>query len=138
MLSLSKKSKYGLKALLALAVSYDQGLLQIKDIAARQDIPRQYLEQIFNQLGKANIIKSVRGKYGGYSLARPPGQILAAEIITLLEGGIEFIPMTNDPTDVVYDLFHKAEKKVLEVLTVSLADLLSQQQLRRNVISYNI
>ena len=91
MLTISTKSRYGLKAVLALAENEGQGLLQIREIARMKNIPRQYLEQIFNQLGKARIIRSVRGKNGGYKLARPSREIFAAEIITLLEGGIEFV-----------------------------------------------
>jgi len=52
MLTISAKSKYGLKALLALAKCHGQGLLPIKDIAIKEEIPHQYLVQIFNQLGK--------------------------------------------------------------------------------------
>ena len=138
MLSISNKSKYGLKALLALAENYDQGLLSTKDIAAGHDIPRQFLEQIFNQLGKANIIRSVRGKQGGYKLARPPEEILASEIITLLEGGVEFVSAAADSTDVVHDLLRCAEERLLGAFEVSLAELLSRQVKLRNVIMYNI
>ncbi|MFN2366690.1 MAG: Rrf2 family transcriptional regulator, partial [Desulfurivibrionaceae bacterium] len=65
MLTLSTKSRYGLKAVLALAENEGRGLLQIREIARLKNIPRHYLEQIFNQLGKAGIIRSVRGKNGG-------------------------------------------------------------------------
>ena len=138
MLSISTKSKYGLKAVLALAESFDQGLLSIKEIAAQQDIPRQYLGQIFNRLGKANIVRSVRGKQGGYRLARPPADITVSEIITLLEGGLDFAPGLSDPEDAITALFRSAEEKFLQVLDVSLADLLSQQQMRRYVPMYTI
>jgi len=137
MLSISTKSKYGLKAVLALAGGHGQGVMQLKDIAAAQAIPRQYLEQIFNQLGKANIIRSVRGKHGGYTLARPPGEITAAEIIGLLEGGIDFTGAA-DPDDIVYDLLRTAEEKLQEVLNVSLAELIAGQQQRRRAIFFDI
>jgi Rrf2 family cysteine metabolism transcriptional repressor len=138
MLSISTKSIYGLKAALALAGSFDQGVLSIKEIAAQQDIPRQYLEQIFNRLGKADIVRSVRGKRGGYRLARPPAEITAAEIITLLEGGIDFAPGPSDPGDAITALFRRAEESVLQVLDVSLADLLARQQMGRSVPMYTI
>ena len=138
MLTISNKSKYGLKATMALAENQGQGLLQTKDIAAMQDIPRQYLEQIFNQLGKANIIRSVRGKHGGYKLARPAEEIMASEIITLLEGGIDFSLETSDSLDVTNDLFRSAEEKLFEVFEVSLADLAERQKQLRNTITYHI
>jgi Rrf2 family protein len=138
MLSISNKSRYGLKALLVLAENYGLGLLSTKEIAAGHDMPRQYLEQIFNQLGKATIIQSVRGKQGGYKLARPPGEILASEIITLLEGGVEFVSDATDFTDVVQALLRSAEEKLLGAFDVSLAELLSRQAEQRKVIMYNI
>ncbi len=138
MLSISTKSIYGLKAVLALAESFDQGLLSIKEIAAQQDIPRQYLGQIFNRLGKVNIVRSVRGKQGGYRLARPPADITVAEIITLLEGGLDFAPESSDSEDAITALFRRAEEKLMQVLDVSLADLLAQQRMLRNVPMYSI
>jgi Rrf2 family cysteine metabolism transcriptional repressor len=138
MLSISKKSEYGLRALLVLAENYNKRLVQIREMASRQNIPRQYLEQILNRLGKAGIIRSVRGNKGGYLLARPPEKITAAEIIALLEGGIAFASPTEDPTDIIFLLFQKAEKNLQESLAVSLADLLARQQKFKNIPSYSI
>jgi Rrf2 family cysteine metabolism transcriptional repressor len=138
MLTISSKSRYGIAALLALAEFYNSGLLQIKDIASRCDIPHQYLEQIFNRLGKTGIIKSTRGKKGGYELAKSPEQITVLHIVNALEGDIEFVPKSASNNDVIVELFQEAEDKLKEVLSVSLADLVSKQQsLQENVI-YNI
>ncbi len=71
MLTISSKSRYGIGALLALAEFYNSGLLQIKDIASRCDIPHHYLEHIFIGLGKSGIIENTRGKKGGYQLDTP-------------------------------------------------------------------
>ena len=138
MISLNKKSEYGLRAILVLAAHYGQQLVQIKDIAEQENIPRQYLEQILNQLGKAGVIRSVRGKNGGYQLANPPADVVAAEIIVLLEGGGELTAPANDPADIVYEFFQHAEEKLLEALDVSLAELLVRQQQRSNIPSYSI
>ena len=138
MLTISSKSRYGIGALLALAEFHNSGLLQIKDIASRCDIPHQYLEQIFNRLRKTDIIKSTRGKNGGYELAKPPEQITVLQIVNALEGDIEFVPNSGNNNDVIVELFREAEDKLKKVLTVSLADLVSKQQsLQENVI-YNI
>jgi len=135
MLTISNKTRYGITALLALAEFYNSGLLQIKDIASRCDIPHQFLEQIFNRLGKAGIIKSTRGKNGGYQLAKPPGQITVLDIVNGLEGDIEFVAKAHEENDVIVELFQEAEKKLKEILSVSLADLVTKQQtLRQNVI----
>ena len=138
MLTISSKSKYGIGALLALAEFYNSGLLQIKDIASRCDIPHQYLEQIFNRLGKTGIIKSTRGKKGGYELAKPPAQITVLHIVNALEGDIEFVPNSNSSNDVIVELFQEAEDKLKEVLSVSLADLVSKQQSLRKNVTYSI
>ena len=135
MLTISNKSKYGIAALLELAEFYNSGLLQIKDIASRCDIPHQFLEQIFNRLGKADIVKSTRGKNGGYELAKPPEQITVLHIINALEGDIAFVSKSGEKNDVIVELFRAAEKNVKEVLSASLAELVAKQQtLRKNVI----
>jgi Rrf2 family protein len=135
MLTISNKSRYGITALLALAEFYNSGLLPIKDIASRCDIPHQFLEQIFNRLGKAGIIKSTRGKNGGYELAKPPEQISVLHIVNALEGDIEFVRKLEDKNDVIVELFHEAEKKLQNILSISLAALVAKQQkLRKNVI----
>ena len=138
MLTISTKSKYGLKAVLALAENEGQGLLQIREIARMKNIPRQYLEQIFNQLGKAQIVRSVRGKNGGYKLARHAREIFASEIITLLEGGVEFVSDQEEQDEVINQFFLTAEEKLLEAFAVSLEELLARQQSRRNVLNFDI
>lgn len=138
MLTISTKSKYGLKAILALAENEGQGLLQIREIARLKNIPRQYLEQIFNQLGKARIIRSVRGKNGGYKLARHPREILASEIIALLEGGIEFVDDRGAQDEVIDEFFRVAEEKLLDAFAISLEELVARQRLRRNVLIFDI
>jgi len=138
MLVFSVKSVYGLKAALTLAENYDQELMTIKEIAEKKHIPRQYLEQIFNQLGKAGIVQSVRGKHGGYRLAAHPGRIMVSEVIELLEGGMELLPATNGAIDVVDDLFQAARQRLLEVFAISLADLVLQQRNLLNSLHYDI
>ena len=135
MLTISSKSRYGIGALLALAEFYNSGLLQIKDIASRCNIPHQYLEQIFNQLGKTGLIKSTRGKKGGYKLAKPPELITVLQIINALEGNVEFVPESDSSNDVIVELFQEAEDNLKKNLSVNLADLVfKQQSLHKNVV----
>jgi Rrf2 family protein len=138
MLTISNKSRYGITALLALAEFYNSGLMPIKDIASRCDIPHQFLEQIFNRLGKAGIIKSTRGKNGGYELAKPPGKITVLHIVNALEGDIEFVSKSDEKNDVIVELFHEAEKKLQDILSVSLAVLVAKQQTLRENVIYDI
>jgi Rrf2 family protein len=138
MLSISSKSRYGIAALLALAEFYNSGLLQIKDIAARCNIPYQYLEQIFNRLGKTGLIKSTRGKKGGYELAKPPEKITVLEIIVALDGEIEFTPKSGSGNDVISELFKESEDKLKKVFSTSLAELVTRQQSLQSNVSYSI
>ena len=138
MLTISSKSRYGISALVALAEFYYSGLLQLKDIAARCDIPQQFLEQIFNRLGKAGIIKSTRGKNGGYRLARSPKHITVLQIVSALEGDIEFISKTEEKNSVIIELFDEAEKNLKDALSVNLAALVVRQQALRGNTLYEI
>jgi Rrf2 family protein len=138
MLTISSKSRYAIAALLALAEFYNSGLLQIKDIVTRCDIPHQYLEQIFNRLNKAGIIKSTRGKKGGYELARSPNQVTVLQIVNALEGDIEFVPASDKNNVVIAELFHEAENNLKKILSVTLADLLMKYQALQGNVTYII
>ena len=138
MLSISKKCKYGVLASLVLAETYGRGLLQIKDIASRKNIPRQYLEQIFNRLGSAGIVKSVRGKKGGYELAQPPERIKVIDIIEVLEGGISLSTDLPENIDAVSELFLSAEERLKSSLSINLSELSLRQQALRSQIMYHI
>jgi Rrf2 family protein len=82
---LSTKSRYGLRALFDIAYNNDAQPAQIQDISRRQQISPRYLEQIFQNLKKAGILKSKRGPQGGYTLARQPERISVLEIIRATE-----------------------------------------------------
>ena len=86
-MKLSTRSRYGTRLLLDMAQHYDQGPIQLGDIAKRQDISVKYLEQIIIPLKKANYVLSVRGPKGGHFLAKPPEDITLGEIVALLEEG---------------------------------------------------
>ena len=82
----SKRSRYGIRALIDLARNAENGSMQLNEIADRNSISVKYLEQIFASLRKAGIIKSIKGPQGGYLLARPSKDIRAADIIVTLDG----------------------------------------------------
>ena len=86
-MKLSTRSRYGTRLLLDMAQHYDQGPIQLGEIAKRQDISVKYLEQIIIPLKKANYVLSVRGPKGGHFLAKPPEKITLGEIVALLEEG---------------------------------------------------
>jgi len=83
---ISFKGDYALKIILDLALNYQRGLVQISDIAKRQDIPLKYLEQILLVLKGAGYVRSKRGPKGGFWLAKHPREITLGEIIRLMQG----------------------------------------------------
>ena len=138
MLNISNKSRYGIAALLYLAEFYKTGLLSMKDIALHCDIPHEFLKQIFNQLGKAGIIKSTRGKKGGYELAMPPDQITVLQIVNILEGEIDFVPNFVNDNDVILELFKEAEAGLKEILSINLGTLIIKKQSLQKSYTYSI
>ena len=86
-MELSCKSEYALLALLELAARYSSGEpSQIRQIAAEQNIPDRYLEQLLATLRRANLVRSQRGARGGYLLAREPWKITLLEVVNCIEG----------------------------------------------------
>src|SRR3954462_1224631 len=86
MISITTKSPYALQALAELGRSGGEGPVPIGELARRRDIPVQFLEQLFATLRRAGILRSQRGVKGGYTFARPPGEITVLEVVELLEG----------------------------------------------------
>ncbi|HBE03709.1 MAG TPA: transcriptional regulator [Spirochaetia bacterium] len=95
MFELTAKSTYGIAAMMELAERHNKEYTQIKDIAEAQKIPRHYLEQLLIILKKNGFIRSLRGKEGGYALARHPGSITLLEILECLEGSLAIIKEKN-------------------------------------------
>ena len=85
-MKLSKKSRYGLRALIDLAVNSRTELVSLGSIAQRNDISAQYLEHVFSALRKGHIVKSMKGSQVGYFLEREPEEITVAQIVEALEG----------------------------------------------------
>ncbi|MFH1867846.1 MAG: Rrf2 family transcriptional regulator [Candidatus Omnitrophota bacterium] len=85
-MKISKKSRYGLRAMIELALHKDEGPIPARVISKKQDIPLQYLEQIFNKLKKEGLVNTSRGPNGGYLISREPSKIKIKSIIMALEG----------------------------------------------------
>jgi len=112
---ISNKCQYALKAVLELAKRERQGCVPISEIAKARDIPARFLEAILRQLKQAGITESVRGKDGGYKLARPAAEITMGEIVTLLEGPLTKRARSNE-SDVFNAVWEEAEARVDEIL----------------------
>lgn len=131
-MKLSTRAKYGIHAMLDLALNQGQGPQSIKSIAERQSIPEQYLEQLIAVLRREGLVNSVRGAQGGYYLALQPGEITMARLMHVLEGPIDLSDCLVDdqycekacicPTRRVWE---KLSQSIDEVLgSVTLGDML--------------
>ncbi len=92
---ISKKTKYGLQAVLQLAEQFGQGSVLISDLAAKQQIPKKFLEQILLELKNVGILQSKSGKGGGYTLSRAPQQVTFGEVIRVLDGPFAPVPCVS-------------------------------------------
>lgn len=88
-MKLSTKGRYGLRAVLDLALHSQEEVVPLSEIASRQDISISYLEQLASKLRKAGIVTSTRGAQGGYQLAKDPKTLSVGEILRALEGNLE-------------------------------------------------
>ena len=92
---LSKKAKYGLKAMAILAKEYGKGPLLIGDIAKRERIPPKFLELILLELKKKGFLQSKKGKGGGYYLNKLPETISVGALIRALDGPLALLPCVS-------------------------------------------
>ena len=90
-MKLSTKGRYGLRALIDLAVYCTEEAVSIQSIAKRQNISDRYLEQLMGKLRRAGLVVSVRGAGGGYRLARPAEEISVGEVLRALEGNLDAV-----------------------------------------------
>jgi Rrf2 family iron-sulfur cluster assembly transcriptional regulator len=133
-LSISTASRYGLRAVFDIAYHGGGQLSQIKDISNRQKISQRYLEQIFNKLLKAGLLKSRRGPRGGYLLSRDPSEITVLDIMNATQGAIEPVLCLNEekrtcevfPACVTWHVWKETQNMLVDYFdSVTIADLLA-------------
>jgi Rrf2 family cysteine metabolism transcriptional repressor len=94
----STKGEYGVRLMVQLGRHYGTGPASLADVAAEEDLPRAYLEQLVMSLRDAGLVVSTRGAHGGYELSRNPAEIRMSEILRALEGPIApMICASDDP-----------------------------------------
>jgi len=135
-MKLSTRGRYGLRALLDLALHQGAGLVRLKDIAGRQDISLHYLERLIAPLIAAGLVKSTRGARGGVLLFKPPSEIKLSEVVQLLEGSIAPVDCVNDSrvchrsaSCVTRDIWREMMEAMVQVLdATTLQDLVDRQR----------
>lgn len=96
-MKISTKGRYAVRMLLDLAEHQNDGFISLKDIAARQNISKKYLEQIVSILNKPDILQTNRGFQGGYKLAKKPVEYSVGDILRLTEGSLASVSCTENP-----------------------------------------
>jgi Rrf2 family cysteine metabolism transcriptional repressor len=138
-MNFSIKVQYGLQAAIELAKKYNAGPVQIAEIAVSQKIPVRYLEQLLLVLKKRHLLASVRGKEGGYSLAKHPADISVLEVIEALDGPIELAKKRARKQPVIFELFEDLQDSIREKLkTITLEDMLFKLGRKERALIYNI
>lgn len=92
---LTNKTRYALKALIALAANQEQETMSIAEIAEREGIPRKFLELILLELKNLGLLQSKRGKAGGYALAKAPSAITLGHVVRVIEGPLAPVPCVS-------------------------------------------
>jgi Rrf2 family protein len=136
-MKLSKKSRYGIIALIDLSIHSENSHVALNSIAERNEISPQYLEQVFAGLRRSNIVKSIKGPQGGYLLSDDASKITVASILMALEGTyrIEAEEISDESAgasaviqEQVVDRINRQLDEVLEAIT--LEDLVNDYRSR--------
>lgn len=92
---LSQRTRYTIRALLHLADRYGEGPVQLSEIAEAQNIPAKFLTVMLSHMRRKGLVETMRGREGGYWLARPPEEISYGEIVRLTRGSLGLVPCAS-------------------------------------------
>ncbi|NLJ98486.1 MAG: Rrf2 family transcriptional regulator [Tissierellia bacterium] len=134
---LSTRGRYGLKAMYQLAIHYGEGPIPLKNIADKQNLSENYLEQLVSVLRKEGLLNSVRGAQGGYMLSKAPMDITVGDILRILEGDMApadcvtdgDFECENEENCVTKTVWIKIRDSIDEVIdSITLQDMLDKRQ----------
>ena len=141
---LTTKGRFAVTAMIDLALRHGKGPVTLAGISERQDISLSYLEQLFGKLRRHQLVESVRGPGGGYTLAKPLETVSVADIIRAVDEPIDATQCGGkencheEHRCMTHDLWSSLNKKIYEYLdSVTLAELVAKQQekLNRGMVS---
>ena len=143
----STKGRYGLRAMVDVAVAGEEAPVPIQAIAKRQDLSEKYLEQIISVLNKAGYVKSTRGAQGGYRIAGDPEDYTVGMILRLTEGNLCPVACLEDEenqckrcdtceTLAVWRELSEAINRVVDGVTIG--ELARRQTEREGIMNYSI
>lgn len=141
----STKGRYGLRAIIDLSLNSNGDYVSLISIAERQNISKNYLEQVFSALRKSTIVKSVKGSQGGYLLNGKTSEIKVGDVLRALEGDLSVVK--EDETNknnkielcIKKNLWDKIDEKVFEVIdNITLEDLINEYNKGNDYLMYYI
>jgi Rrf2 family iron-sulfur cluster assembly transcriptional regulator len=131
---LTTKGRYAVTAMLDLAIHHRGGPITLADIAQRQGISLSYLEQLFSRLRKRNLVSSVRGPGGGYSLGREAANIFVAQVIAAVDESVDTTRCggahncQDNQQCLTHDLWQDLSARIYDYLNqISLQDLMNRR-----------
>ena len=120
---ISAKADYAVRAVLELATAPAGTSLSAREIAAAQEIPQNFLENILTELRRAGIVRTRRGADGGYQLAQPPDDVTVADVLRAVEGPLAAVQGVR-PDQLAYEGAAQKLPEVWVALRASLRDVL--------------
>src|SRR5690625_898061 len=138
-MKISTKGRYGLTIMMELARHFGEGPVSLKSIATSKNLSTHYLEQIATPLRNAELIKSIRGAYGGYVLTNDPKEIYVGEVIRVLEGKITHVEGIENDEPALQTLWIQIRDAVKNVLDeTTLQQLIDDDSEERNEYMFYI
>lgn len=145
-MKISTKGRYGLKAMIDLALNSVNDSVTLKSISERQSISEGYLEQIFASLRKKGIIQGKKGSQGGYILGESPNDITVGDILRALEGELNLVEFDKTKNEdrveqcINYNVWSKLNKSINDIVdSITLEDLVMKYNtLANDVFMYYI
>lgn len=135
-MKISTRGRYSFRMMIDLAQHYNEGFIALKDISARQNISKKYLEQIIPFLNRSNLLLANKGHMGGYQLAKHPSEITVWEILESAEGSLtpvscmDNVPNLCENVDncITLPVYQGLYKAIYNYLTgITLADVISKK-----------
>ena len=137
-MKISTRGRYGIRALLDLALHPYEGPVLLRDIAQRQEVSLAYLERLITPLIAAGIVKSTRGARGGVLLLKPPAEIKLIEVVELLEGSMAPVDCVNNPKIcsrsarcATRDIWIEIKEAMIQILDCTTLQDLAERQKRK-------
>jgi Rrf2 family protein len=133
MRTISKRTQYGLKAVIALGQRYGEGPVLIATLAKDEQIPLKFLEGILLDLKSRGLLNSKKGKGGGYQLSRPPSTVTIGSIIRMMEGPLAPLPCASEtafrPCEECQDVEHCSTRIIMREVRDAIAEVLDKTTL---------